>query len=218
MLDDNQGIACTLLPPNAQGEPIIYNVDGATDYYVNSPYEPDSDYYFTMAGSRPHVRIVGVLPREGGHLPRVDRLEVPWVGIEGVPEAQGKRRRTDDAIGDEPSAADSEALRVRARGPRRWPRPCATASRRRSLRGTRLSRPSPALGRKWGRRLRFRGIRRLREGEGFSLRRRAMRVGCCLRPGGAPCGSEPCAWDVVFGHWECTPRPRVLRLGCGFQL
>ena len=45
VLDDDEGIACTLLPPDAQGEPVIYKVDGATDYYVNSPYEPDSDYH-----------------------------------------------------------------------------------------------------------------------------------------------------------------------------
>ena len=62
MLDDNEGIACTLLPPDAQGEPVIYKVDGATDYYVNNPYEPDSDYSFMLSGgSRPHVRIVGAL-------------------------------------------------------------------------------------------------------------------------------------------------------------
>ena len=30
VLDDNQGIACTLLPPDADG-PVIYKVDGATD-------------------------------------------------------------------------------------------------------------------------------------------------------------------------------------------
>ena len=46
MVDDNEGIACTLLPPDAQGEPVIYKVGGATGYYVNSPYEPDSDYSF----------------------------------------------------------------------------------------------------------------------------------------------------------------------------
>ena len=52
MLDDNQGIARTLSPPDADG-PVIYKVDGATDYYVNNPYEPDSDYTFMMSGVAP---------------------------------------------------------------------------------------------------------------------------------------------------------------------
>ena len=51
VLDDNKGIACTLLPP-AVPETVIYKVDGATDYYVNNPYEPDSDYSFMLSGGR----------------------------------------------------------------------------------------------------------------------------------------------------------------------
>ena len=60
-LDDNQGIACTLLLPAAQGEPVIYHVDGATDYYVNNPYEPDSDYSFMFSGGRARM------PGSSGH-------------------------------------------------------------------------------------------------------------------------------------------------------
>ena len=52
VLDDNEGIACTLLlPPDM--ETVIYKVDGASDYYVNNPYEPDSDYSFMLVGVAP---------------------------------------------------------------------------------------------------------------------------------------------------------------------
>ena len=53
VLDDNKGIACTLLPPDGPGGTVIYKVDGAADYYVNNPYEPDSDYSFMLAGVAP---------------------------------------------------------------------------------------------------------------------------------------------------------------------
>ena len=54
VLDDNGGIACTLSPPASYvgGTRIIYKMDGATDYYVNNPYEPDSDYSFMLSGGR----------------------------------------------------------------------------------------------------------------------------------------------------------------------
>ena len=51
VLDDNQGISCTILPADGSG-PVIYKVDGASDYYVDSPYEPDSDYSFKLQGAR----------------------------------------------------------------------------------------------------------------------------------------------------------------------
>ena len=57
MLDNNEGIACTLLPPDGPGETVIYKVDGAPDYHVNNAYEPDSDYSFMLSGVR--VRMSG---------------------------------------------------------------------------------------------------------------------------------------------------------------
>ena len=51
VLADNGGIACLLLPPD--GETVIYKVDGALDYHVNNPYEPDSDYSFMLSGVAP---------------------------------------------------------------------------------------------------------------------------------------------------------------------
>ena len=50
VLDNDEGIACTLSLPN--GEICIYKMDGASDYFVNTPYEPDSDYSFMLKGSR----------------------------------------------------------------------------------------------------------------------------------------------------------------------
>ena len=51
VLDDYTGIACTPSPPGSN-TCVIYKVDGATDYYVNNPYEPDSDYSFMLSGGR----------------------------------------------------------------------------------------------------------------------------------------------------------------------
>ena len=50
VLPNGEGIACTLLPPDEQGEKRIYKVDGATEYYVKSPYEYDTDYSFKLQG------------------------------------------------------------------------------------------------------------------------------------------------------------------------
>ena len=108
MLDDSQGIACTLLPPDAHGEPAIYKVDGATDYYVNSPYEPDSDYSFMLSGGRARMSgLSGYFVGKGITFPEL--AEWKFHGLEfWTPEAQGKRCRADDDNGFEPSAASGD--------------------------------------------------------------------------------------------------------------
>ena len=108
VLDDNEGIACTLLPPDAQGEPVIYKVDGATDYYVNNPYEPDSDYSFMLAGGRARMAgLSGYFVEKGITFPEL--TEWKFHGLEfRTPEPQGKRRRADDDNGFEPSAASGD--------------------------------------------------------------------------------------------------------------
>ena len=83
VLDDNKGIACTLSPPGSNTR-VIYKVDGATDYYINNQYEPDSDYSFMLSGGRARMSgLSGYFLENGGHLPRVDRVAVPWSGVEG---------------------------------------------------------------------------------------------------------------------------------------
>ena len=147
MLDDNQGIACTRLPPDGDG-PVAYKVDGATDYYVNNPYEPDSDYSFVMSGG--HARMTGLSGHFVEHgITFAELTEWKFDGLElRTPEGQGKRRRADDDNGFAPSAASSDnTLKKRPRGPRRRPRPCSTASRRQLMRRERLSILSLARGR-----------------------------------------------------------------------
>ena len=108
VLDDNEGIACTLLPPDAQGGPVIYKVDGATDYYVNNPYEPDSDYSFMLAGGRARMAgLSGYFVEKGITFPEL--TEWKFHGLEfRTPEPQGKRRKADDDNGFEPSAASGD--------------------------------------------------------------------------------------------------------------
>ena len=108
VLDDNEGIACTLLPPDAQGGAAIYKVDGATDYYVNNPYEPDSDYSFMLAGGRARMAgLSGYFVEKGITFPEL--TEWKFHGLEfRTPEPQGKRRRADDDNGFEPSAASGD--------------------------------------------------------------------------------------------------------------
>lgn len=107
VLDDNQGIACRLLPPDAHG-PVICKVDGATDYYVNNPYEPDSDYSFMLAGGRARMAgLSGYFVEKGITFPEL--TEWKFHGLEfRTPEPQGKRRRADDDNGFEPSAASGD--------------------------------------------------------------------------------------------------------------
>ena len=108
VLDDNEGIACTLLPP-AQGGPVIYKVDGATDYYVNNPYEPYSDYSFMLAGGRARMAgLSGYFVEKGITFPEL--TEWKFHGLEfRTPEPQGKRRKGDDDNGFEPSAASGDS-------------------------------------------------------------------------------------------------------------
>ena len=108
MLDDNRGIACTLLPPDGPGETVIYKVDGASEYYVNNPYEPDSDYSFMLSGGRARMSgLSGYFVEKGITFPEL--TEWKFHGLEfRTPEPQGKRRRADDDNGFEPSAASGD--------------------------------------------------------------------------------------------------------------
>ena len=108
MLDDNEGIACTLLPPDGPGETVIYKVDGASDYHVNSPYEPDSDYSFMLSGGRARMAgLSGYFVDQGVTFPEL--TDWKFHGLEfKTPEAQGKRRKSDDDNGFEPSAASGD--------------------------------------------------------------------------------------------------------------
>ena len=56
VLPNDEGIDCTLLPPDGQGERRIYMVEGATEYYVKSPYEYDTDYSFKLQGQLARMR------------------------------------------------------------------------------------------------------------------------------------------------------------------
>ena len=107
MIDDNKGIACTLSPPGSNTR-VIYKVDGATDYYVNNPYEPDSDYSFMLSGGRARMSgLSGYFLEKGITFPEL--TEWKFHGLEfKTPEAQGKRRRPDDDNGFEPSAASGD--------------------------------------------------------------------------------------------------------------
>ena len=107
MLDDNQDISCTILPADGSG-PVIYKVDGASGYYVNNPYEPDSDYSFMLSGSRARMSTLsGYFLQKGIAFPEL--TDWKFHGLEfKTPEAQGKRRRSDDDNGFEPSAASGD--------------------------------------------------------------------------------------------------------------
>ena len=109
MLDDNQGIACTLLPPAVpRSNYVIYKVDGATDYYVNNPYEPDSDYSFMLSGGRARMSgLSGYFLEKGITFPELTEWKFHGLELRGA-EAHGKRRRADDDNGFEPSAASSD--------------------------------------------------------------------------------------------------------------
>ena len=90
------------------GGPAIYKVDGATDYYVNNPYEPDSDYSFMLSGGRARMAgLSGYFVEQGITFPEL--TDWKFHGLEfKTPEAQGKRRRPDDDNGFEPSAASGD--------------------------------------------------------------------------------------------------------------
>ena len=107
VLDDNKGIACTPSPPGSNTR-VIYKVDGATDYYVNNPYEPDSDYSFILSGGRARMAgLSGYFVDQGITFPEL--TDWKFHGLEfRTPEAQGKRRRSDDDNGFETSAASGD--------------------------------------------------------------------------------------------------------------
>ena len=108
MLDDNEGIACTRLPPDGLGETVIYKVGGASDYHVNSPYEPDSDYSFMLSGGRARMSgLSGYFHEKGITFPELTEWKFHGLELRGA-EAQGKRRRADDDNGFEPSAASGD--------------------------------------------------------------------------------------------------------------
>ena len=115
MLDDNKGIACTLSPPGSNTR-VIYKVDGATDYYVNNPYEPDSDYSFMLSGGRARMSgLSGYFLEKGITFPELTEWKFHGLELRGA-EAQGKRRRADDDNGFEPSAASNYS--TPSKGPR----------------------------------------------------------------------------------------------------
>ena len=107
VLDDNKGIACTLSPPGSNTR-VIYKVDGATDYYVNNPYEPDSDYSFMLSGGRARMSgLSGYFLEKGITFPELTEWKFHGLELRGA-EAHGKRRRADDDNGFEPSAASGD--------------------------------------------------------------------------------------------------------------
>ena len=115
VLDDNKGIACTLSPPGSNTR-VIYKVDGATDYYVNNPYEPDSDYSFMLSGGRARMSgLSGYFLEKGITFPELTEWKFHGLEFRGA-EAQGKRRRADDDNGFEPSAASNDSTPTK--GPR----------------------------------------------------------------------------------------------------
>ena len=116
MLDDDKGIACTLLPPDGPGETVIYKVDGASEYYVNNPYEPDSDYSFMLSGGRARMTgLSGYFLEKGITFPEMTEWKFHGLELRGT-EAHGKRRRADDDNGFEPSAASNDS--PPSKGPR----------------------------------------------------------------------------------------------------
>ena len=90
------------------GGAVIYKVDGATDYYVNNPYEPDSDYSFMLSGGRARMAgLSGYFVEQGITFPEL--TDWKFHGLEfKTPEAQGKRRKSDDDNCFEPSAASGD--------------------------------------------------------------------------------------------------------------
>ena len=135
VLDDNKGIACTLLPP-AVPETVIYKVDGASDYYVNNPYEPDSDYSFMLSGGRARMSALsGYFVRKGVIFPELTEWKFHGLELRGT-NAPIKRRRDDDDNGFEPSAASSDSP------PNKGPRTSTVAAALRH----RLAKAEPAGG------------------------------------------------------------------------
>ena len=136
VLDNNGGIACTLPPPDGQGGAAIYKVDGATDYYVNNPYEPDSDYSFMLAGGRARMAgLSGYFVEQGITFPEL--TDWKFHGLEWKEAAaQGKRRRADGDNGFELSAGSSEGI------PNKGPRTSTVAAALRH----RLAKAEPAGG------------------------------------------------------------------------
>ena len=136
VLDDNKGIACTLLPPDGPGETVIYKVDGASEYYVNNPYEPDSDYSFMLSGGRARMSgLSGYFLEKGVTFPELTEWKFHGLELRGA-EAHGKRRRADDDNGFEPSAASSDSP------PNKGPRTSTVAAALRH----RLAKAEPAGG------------------------------------------------------------------------
>ena len=82
-------------------------MDGASEYYVNNPYEPDSDYSFMLAGGRARMSALsGYFLQKGVTFPELTEWKFHGLELKGT-EAQGKRRRAEDDNGYEPSAASS---------------------------------------------------------------------------------------------------------------
>ena len=130
------GIACTLLPPDGPGETVIYKVDGASDYHVNNPYEPDSEYSFMLSGGRARMSgLSGYFVDQGITFPELTEWKFHGLELKGT-EAQGKRRRADDDNGFEPSAASSDST------PSKGPRTSTVAAALRH----RLAKKGPAVG------------------------------------------------------------------------
>ena len=122
--------------PMGRGGPAIYKVDGATDYYVNNPYEPDSDYSFMLSGGRARMAgLSGHFVEQGITFPEL--TDWKFHGLEfKTPEAQGKRRRADGDNGFESSAASGEGI------PNKGPRTSTVAAALRH----RLAKKGPAVG------------------------------------------------------------------------
>ena len=107
MRDDNEGIACTPLPPDGLGETVIYKVGGASDYHVNSPHEPDSDYSSMLSGVAPACQDCRGTSMRRGSQPESTDWKFHGLDLKGTSEAQGKRRKADGDNGFEPSVTRS---------------------------------------------------------------------------------------------------------------
>ena len=116
VLPNDEGIACTLLPPNGQGERRIYKVEGATEYYVKSPYEYDTDYSFKLQGQL--ARMSGLsdfFRQQGVTFPEMCEWQFHGLKLRST-NAADKRRRGDAASIEGGEAAGSD--NTPSKGPR----------------------------------------------------------------------------------------------------
>ena len=82
------------MPPDGRGETVINKVDGASDYYVNNPYEPDSDYSFMLSGGCARMSgLSGYFHEKGITFPESTEWKFHGLDLKGTTEAHGTRRK-----------------------------------------------------------------------------------------------------------------------------